>query len=513
MNDEFKTSADTVCISEKVLDTTEELPLERDIVLPDYFPDVFRVLRCTVSPSADTQTVSGDKLTYGVRAVIRVLYLTEGSRRINCIEQETVLTRTAELSGDCPDPEVYTDLSCRGVTCRVKGSRRMDVRATVCAAVKVCCRKEKEILTSGSGCGIQLRRQTVTCPVKRLTASKRVTVIQQTALPDGKPPVGTVLRTGCTVTRSEQRIVAGKLAVKGDAELEVLYSCVDKAGEDTVQTLRFDLPFSQIIDMEGVDDSFDVTARVTPAGCTLIAGSGSENTAEWEAALNVFCTAEKQGTVTGVTDVFSTEYECTAESTVTVNAGRQESVSVTAAAEHTLSAPDGTVGSIYDCCGECTRPAVRKEEGKYLFTGSAELSVLGEGSEGGIFCVSGVCVYEAALNVPDGCTVSDARAEVTGCSYYLGEGGSIKVRAEIRISCVQSAGGEVDLISAVKLDRSAPAVRSGNCAVRLCRCGSDEDIWDIAKRFRTSVEALTEDNELTGGSDSPNGRLILIQNP
>ena len=511
MNDELRLITDKICMTETLLETTEEMPLERDFVLPDYYPDIFRILRCTVTTGSDTQTVSGDKLTYGVTAVIRVLYLTEGSRRINCIEQEAELTRTAELSDECPEPEVRTDFSCRGVSCRAKGSRRIDVRGTVCAAIKVSCRRQKDIITGGSGCGIQLRRQSLTCPVKRLTASKRLTVIQQTSLPDDKPAIGTVLRTGCAITSSEHRIVAGKLAVKGEAELEVLYACIDKNGDDIVQTLRFDLPFSQIIDMDGVDDSFDVTTRVTPAGCSLVAGSGEEKTAEWELALNVLCTAEKQGTVTGVTDVFSTEYECAPESTVTLYAGRSSTVKLTAAAEQILSAPDGTVGTIFDCCAECTRPTIRCENGKYLLTGSAECSVIGEGSEGGIFCTSGQCAYETELNVPENCTVTDACAAVTGCSYYLGEGGSIKVRADIRIECTQTGGCEVKLISGVMLDKECPVKRDRSCALKLCRCSDGEDIWDIAKRCRTTVEALTEDNDLTENDTSFSGKLIVIR--
>ncbi len=510
MSNELKLTADTVCVTEKLLDTTEELPLERDFVLPDYFPDVFRILRCTVEPRLDSQTVTADKLTFELTAVIRVLYLTEGSRRINCAEQDVELSRTVELSADCPAPEVTIDLAARGVSCRAKGSRRIAVRGTVCAALKVCCTREKTVLTGGSGCGIQLRKQTVTCPVKRLTASKRITVIQQTSLPEDKPAVGTVLRTGCVISRSECRTVAGKLAVKGEAELEVLYACIDKTGEDCVQTLKFTLPFSQIIDMEGVDDSYRVSAEVTPAGCSLMAGSGEEKTAEWELTLNVFCAAEKTGTSVYVTDAFSTEYECFPDDIAEIPAGQADSTTLSANAECTLTAPDGTVGMVCDCSAECGRPTIRKEDGKYLLTGSVTCAVMGEGSEGGIFCTEGQCAYEAELPAADGSVLTEANAAVTGCSYYLGEGGSIRVRTDVRICCKTVSGGKVKLVSSVKMDEEKPACRDNSCAIRLCRCIGGEDIWDIAKRTRTSVEAILEDNELD--SDTTPAGMIVIRN-
>ncbi|MBQ8966186.1 SPOCS domain-containing protein [Ruminococcus sp.] len=513
MNDELRLTTDRVCVTRKLLDTTAELGLERDIVLPDHFPDVFRILRCTAEPRLDSQTISADKLCFELTVTVRVLYLTEGSRRINCIEQDIDLSRALELTESCPDPEVRIELSLRGISCRAKGSRRIDVKGTVCAAVKVLCNSGQTVITGGSGCGIQLRRQTVTYPVKRLFASKRVTVIQQTSLPEDKPAAGAVLRTGCVITSSECRCVAGKLAVKGEAELTVLYACIDKSGEDSVDDLRFTLPFSQIIDMDGVDDSFTVNAAVTPAGCTFTAGKGEEKTAEWELDLNVYCTAEKYGTGAAVTDVFSTAYECEAEGYVSIPAPTGDTVRLTAAAECTLSAPDGTVGQIHDCCGECTKPAIVCEEGRYRLTGNVSCHVLGEGSEGGIFCTEGQCAYEAEVSLPEGGQISEASAEVTGCSYYLGEGGSIRARADIRLMYRVTGGGGTKLVGGIKLDREKPLNKDRSCAIRLCRCGEGEDIWDIAKRCRTSVEAIMEDNELAEDTDTVGGgRLIIIHN-
>ena len=120
MNDELRLTSDTVCVMEKALDCTEELPLERDIVLPDYYPDVFRILRCTAEPRLASQSISGGRLTFDVTVTVRVLYLTEGSRRINCIEQNAEISRTIDVEGECDSPEVMIDLACRGVSCRAR---------------------------------------------------------------------------------------------------------------------------------------------------------------------------------------------------------------------------------------------------------------------------------------------------------------------------------------------------------------------------------------------------------
>lgn len=510
MNDEPRFETREICVCETVLDTAEELTLERDIVLPDYFPDVFRVLRCTAEPNVSSRTMSGGRLTFEVAVTVRVLYLTEGSRRINCIEQQLMLSKTTDV-GECNAPEVYISAECASLNCRARGSRRLDVRGTVSAGIRILSRSAHNIITGGSGCGIQLRKQTLTYPLKRLCASKRITVIQQTELPEGKPAIGAVLRSGCTLTRTEHRIVAGKLAVKGEAELTVLYSCIDPKGEDTVSELRFDMPFSQIIDMDGIDDSFEVDMEIVPAGCTVTAGSGDEKTAEWELCLNVTCIAEDMGTFMGVTDVFSTEYPCTADGTANVSCGRRIRQSLSCTAENTLKAPDGSVSEVCDCYAVCTRPTVRCENGRTMISGSTEFSVLGIGGEGGIFNAQGQSPYEAELTLPEGVSQTKVTARVVSCSYVLGDGGAVKASAEIALTVRYRDGSTAELITAVKLDKSSPVCRDGKCALRLCRCGEGEDIWDIAKRCNTSPEAVIEDNELDEEHMSVS-RMLVIRN-
>ncbi len=57
--------------------------------------------------------------------------------------------------------------------------------------------------------------------------------------------------------------------------------------------MRFTLPFSQIIDIDGIDDTFTADVRITPAGCDIIPKSDDSGTLECELVLLVNCVAKK----------------------------------------------------------------------------------------------------------------------------------------------------------------------------------------------------------------------------
>ena len=100
---------------------------------------------------------------------------------------------------------------CDYVNCRVVNQRRLDIRGAVSIGVKVVGEVSRPVVTDAFGCNIQLKKTPVTYPTKRLTAAKRITVIEELQLSASKPPVGTVLRSDCRVIPQEHKMIAGKL--------------------------------------------------------------------------------------------------------------------------------------------------------------------------------------------------------------------------------------------------------------------------------------------------------------
>ena len=214
---EFKLERQTFCAGETVLDTSVEQSVEKDFVLPDYCADIFRILKCVVDTRVLSQTINGGKLTFELGVSARVLYCSEGDSKVNCIVQKMNYTKSLDLADNCQSPSVFITSRCDYVNCRVISPRRLDIRGAVTSRIKVVCEKTQSIVTDASGGSIQLKKQLLTYPAKRLTADKRVTVIEELELAGDKPPVTQVIRTDCFIQPAEQKIIAGKLVTKGDA--------------------------------------------------------------------------------------------------------------------------------------------------------------------------------------------------------------------------------------------------------------------------------------------------------
>ena len=67
---DFKINRETVSAAECVYEGVQEQGIELDYILPDYYPDIFKLVRCEVSPVIVDYTVSGDKIAYEMRCDI-----------------------------------------------------------------------------------------------------------------------------------------------------------------------------------------------------------------------------------------------------------------------------------------------------------------------------------------------------------------------------------------------------------------------------------------------------------
>ncbi len=511
-NNELKLEKTTVCTQKTVLDEIGEQPVEKDIILPDYYPDIFRVLKCTVIPCADSHSINGGRLSYELSALIRVWYLEENSSRIYSIEQNVSYSRSSDIDSDVLDPTVIIEPSCDYVNCRVANSRRLDIRGALSVHIKAYGTELSELITHAEGAGIETKLEELTYPAGRLTAAKRITLIEELELSRTKPQIGAVLRSSSKVTQKEHKMIAGKLITKGDAELTLLYSCVDSQGEDTVESMSFSLPFSQIIDIDGIDDTFDAQVDISCSECDIIPKTGDSSSAECEIVLLVRCTAVKYEQTRAVTDAFSTLYDTELTSITGFTASDSSDISDSTEVNAVLSKNGEGISCVYDCTAECGKINSRFDEdsGKLTVSGNVCFRLLGKNSEGTPVFIEKDVPFEKELSA-EGLSENseyDFSAEVSSCSYRLTSDSTADANAVIQIKGTVRSKDTVRALSDITADTSKPAETSDTATIRLCRCDAGEDIWSVAKRCRASVSAILESNELT--ADDPISGILLV---
>ena len=94
---DLKINKEIVPSAQMIYDGVQEQTVELDYILPDYYPDIFRLIRCQTIPVITSYSVNGDKLSYELRCDINILYCGEEDSVLRCVTQRQSFSRTVDL--------------------------------------------------------------------------------------------------------------------------------------------------------------------------------------------------------------------------------------------------------------------------------------------------------------------------------------------------------------------------------------------------------------------------------
>ncbi len=512
---DLKINKETVSASEHIYDGMQEQGVELDYILPDYYPDIFRLVRCETIPSITDYAVSGDRLTYELTCDIRILYCSEGSSLIQCVCQRQRYSKSLDLGRFCENPTVSLCPKSDHFNCRAVNKRRLDVRGAVSVKIKVDCDKKQEVISDVFGMNVQLKKQALRFAAHKLTAEKNLQLTEETELSASQPPAVNIVSCRCKASECDKKMISGKLLAKGEVDISLLYS-YEKDGEGALEPLSFSVPYSQIIDIDGLDDSFECGVTAEVVSCDIIPAAdknGDNKLLKCELELRIICRAVKIASVTLGTDAFSTTYPCEITSSE-ITAEQLPSV-ISESFRHTASIAEGdsVPQEIYSMW--CTPKNINtrlSDDGSGLFiSGMLTYTMAAKDASGMIIMPDRDEAFEQEIELPDDCRNSRITAEigVGNVSYNISPENVLTVKAELTAKLHSCASASMTGLTDIMIDDTTKKERDGDYAIKLYYGVENEDVWDIAKRYSTCVSAVMEENELMGDRLESGGMLLI----
>lgn len=505
---DFKVNHEIICTADKIFDGVQEQSVELDYILPDYQPEIFKIKECTLTPSVTSYHIDGGKLGFELSVCVKLIYCTEEGG-LRCVDRKLSYSRTAELSRECENPWVIIRPETDYVNCRAVNPRRIDLRGAVSCKIKVYCDEKKKCVSDVFGLGVKLKKQPFDIVAERLNSAKTVTVTEELDIGYSKPPITAVVKCRAHAEPTDRKVIADKMVVKGKADIYILYSCM-KDGEESLEPMEFTLPFSQVMDMSGVDERYGCIIDIGVAGCEIICKGNEGRKLECELSLLISCTASRSSTEEFAVDAYSTDYNCSCEycemKLQSPPMALCDSFNVKATVEES-----GGIGCIFDVGAKVISVGTRfdSEKGKTIAAGTVCFTILGKDSEGGIFSDKSEVPFEYIIEGISSESISEISAEAVSVSYTMTQSGAVEAKAEIRLCGFVIDCQTVRIIGDISIDDSEKKKRENEYALKLYYAEKGEDIWEIAKRYSVSPDDIIDENELEGYL-LPEKKMLLI---
>lgn len=507
----------TVLTPMQLPELTQEQSVELDYVLPDYYPDFFRLLSCTAEAALSEQSIADGTVEYMLRVQLHVLYSGEQTETVQSLTQQLdyhgKLTLPPEAAAAGETLRVRLTAETSYLNCRAVSPRRIDLRGAVRIRAELAAEQQTEVLSSAEGLHTQTRSTQIRYVSQLMRTKKAFLLSEEIRLSAAQAPLLSLLRTQTALSVTETRIVAGKLVVKGEADVTLLYTT-----SEGIESLRAVLPFSQIVEMDGLSDDMPcpVTAVLTAQNVTPEAeNDGDIRLLHCDLQITLQCEAVRTESGSFLTDLYSTVHpaELRREPVTLLTAPEQVTERMQQKLNLSFTQPDAVLTKVYAAWAqpEQLQTAADPESGTVL-SGTLHCCALCADAENHPLMLEQRTPFSWELPQLTAAGLMPP-VQVASCTYTLSGSDIVTVQAELLLSGQMMRRQTHLLLTDVQIDPEAQLPQEERYALRLYFAQPEESLWEIAKRYHTAESAIREENDLPAEHlTAPQMLLIPIVN-
>lgn len=505
----------TLCTRRLLWEGCAEQSVEQEVSLPEGGEEAAKVLKCQMFPQVVQNSVSGERIECTGTILLRVLYVGKESGKLCCREETAPFTASIPVKGLGNEGMAGGEnLVCavkprlEFVSCTLTGPRRFSVRGSFSLCVRLLQKECRSATAALCGDDVQQRRLSVPGSELQCLCLESFPLRETLELGGGKPPIAYILRSRAQCLCEETRVVSDSLLLRGRVLLEVLYTPANES--PLPEKMEFSIPFSQMVEAPGAREDGMCQVELSVMEPELLPRSdnlGEATRLEAKLQLNALVTVEKRVDIPLVEDAYSTRY-ATAPEYETLMLPRPMGARVDSFSQ-TTSVESGSelLTGVIDLWNEIASVSAQVVSGQLVYTGKLNVCLLAVNREGVPFYREKVMDFSAAFPMD-----AEGEVEAAPClsmmklQYRIVSASSVEVRADVQVSTRLLGKTACRVLQG--LHRSGEEPLRKDTPLILYFAQSGEPLWNIAKRYSSSVKAICEENELVG--ETASGGMLLI---
>ena len=493
---DYKLNEKNIAAAFTCLDTVSEQPVDLELILPDYCPDIEKILKCSLTTQIFSRSLTGGQLVVDGVSIVHIMYIDSIKKNIRCCEQTLPFSSVFNLNEPSENYIILIDTKTEYINCRALSPRKLVLHGAFSLYAKVICKRFEKIYEPTEESQLEIKTEKITCNNLTTLCQEQFSVSDDISA-ENKPPIEAILNKKITAYVTDVRLISGKIMINGDVNLKLLYLSDLEAGEP--QQLDYMLPFSQVIDCEDVNENTDATVsvQVLSSDVRLKSEMLSEATV---VSLDVKLIANVLGYNSNeyniVTDAYSTKYETELEFSKPSLLYNVNKINETIMEKNSIDLGDTKISKIIDLYNDNSTVSTVINDDGISVAGKANVCILALDEENYPVYFERMIDFEHLFQLDESYNaVVNPKVTIKSMSYRLSDTTDVDLRCEIQISIELQNNNTCRCVSKV-FSPDEKEIKSSVYALTLYYAQKDESLWNIAKRYNTKLCLLTQENNL-----------------
>ena len=495
----------TVKSRNNVLNSKYDLPFEIDCTLPDYCRDVEKLLSSNINPVVCSVFSDDSKVTIEGNNFIEIYYC-DKENNISKYESKVPFSKIIDFKSKANNPAISVKAYEGYINCRAVSPRRLDIRGTTQIELYVNAEKEEKIIQKIPLNDIETNIFNFENAEFIGQYSKQFTIKDSIDTKIKSIEHTAIIKYTVSPAINEYKILPDKTILKG---LLFINICFYNEKDKKISTEAYKLPFSQIIDCNGIDEDCICDFCVKVINSEICLGNDEEN----KEKLNISATlcADIKGyrkkETCGIKDCFCHSCDCSCKNKNVNIFNPILQINNDFNFNETVLLDDYT--EIKDVTCKIISSETEYIQNTVKLKLRAVLSVLGI-KNNSLCCTEKVVssALDISKNIKSDCLYFNPCINLINCSYSDINNGKAEINCTLRINGIIFDKLSVSLVDNIKPEPKA-SKNIDNDLIIIYYTHSREDIWDIAKRYNSSVNNIKKYNKISSDYVEK-GKVILI---
>jgi len=248
----YDVSKENLSAIETAFKGCKEVPIDIDFTLPDYCPDIRKILKCSVTPSITSRNISGGQITIDGNAEIKIIYMDSSSSKVRCCENSSTFSTSIDINDISENVVAFTSVKVEYMNCRAVSPRKIDLHGAISVCAKVYQKNNLEVASCVNGKDIEQRIEKASVSNLAGLGQQQFSVNETLEVGENKPSPEMIVSSEVVFLKNDPKIMPNKVVVKGDLIVKILYVGDMESGD--MEKLEYQIPISQIVDVPGISE-------------------------------------------------------------------------------------------------------------------------------------------------------------------------------------------------------------------------------------------------------------------
>ena len=503
----IETINETINVS-KVIGQEKKIKIvEGDIIVPDIKPDILSLISVDNEVYITKQSCEEGKIYVEGIMDVCAIYMSEDEKTsYKSLNNVFTFYETFNIEG-VTENSIIDLKTYKGPTeCKIITGRRVNIKSPVTLDVKVINNCEynlaKDIVDDRN---MELQKNNLSMNILCNCKKQDIELRENISLDENCPPIGEILKATIKISNEEFKISYNKILAKADATIKIIYVSDDE--KQSLESFERIVPVMGFIDYEGINEEMDIKLEYNIKSFVLRPIYQDLKSLSFSIESDIVakaCVYQKKEVVI-ISDIYNPdmdincEYEAIEIQQSIIN--EKQKIEIVQG----LLIPDLDNIKILDIEANPNVMSKNVLDGKIALEGNIDFDIL--------YCneikqmVENKKIelpFQQVVKIPS--LQSGMNTEVAGIEYQKIDASKIQIKVILEVMiCVSKQ----DYISGIKNINSEESTNQKFPSIVIYYIKPEDTLWNIAKKYKSTVKEIMEYNELKDDKIYPGEQLII----